>query len=61
MVTDSKGIKWVTPQEAADILGLSRGHIYHLRDHLTHKKGKRTKSRLHFRLDRLFEDYNNMS
>jgi len=53
MVTDSNGDVWLTPQEAADELGLSRDRIYHLRDSLTHRKG----SRLFFLKRTLFDDY----
>lgn len=55
MVTDSNGT-WLTPSEAADILGLSRSRIYHLRDKLTHRKG----TRLFFLRESLFDDYMNI-
>ena len=54
MVTDGDGNVWLTPQEAANKLGLSRDRIYHIKDRLTHKKGD---SRIFF-LDRtLVDDY----
>jgi hypothetical protein len=57
MVTDNNGDVWLTPQEAADRLGLTIGTIYHLRKHITHRKGK---SRVFFLERTLFEDYINL-
>ncbi len=51
---------WVTAEEAAKILKLSRGTIYHIKNHLTHKKGNSPKSRVLFKKSRLREDYMNM-
>lgn len=61
-VTIENGDKeeWVTAEEAAKILNLSRGRIYHIKNHLTHKKGNSSKSRVLFLKSRLFEDYMNM-
>ena len=30
---------WVSAEEAAKILNLSRGRVYHIKNHLTHRKG----------------------
>lgn len=57
MVKDGNGDVWLTPQEAADHLGLSVGYIYHIKDKLTHKKGDRKKSRVFFLESTLFDDY----
>ncbi len=52
--------EWVTAEEAAKILGLSKDRIYHIKNHLTHRKGNSEKSRVFFLKSRLFEDYMNM-
>jgi hypothetical protein len=57
MVTDSNGDVWLTPQEAADELGLTRDRIYHIKNQLTHRKGDKCKSRVFFLKSTLFEDY----
>lgn len=59
MVTDKKGDVWLTPQEAADRLGLSVGRIYHLKNRLTHIKGDSSRSRVYFLDKTLLEDYIN--
>ena len=59
MVTDENGDVWLTPQEAADKLGLSVGRIYHLKNQLTHLKGDSLRSRVYFLERSLFEDYIN--
>jgi DNA-binding CsgD family transcriptional regulator len=57
MVRDKDGDVWLTPQEAADKLGLSVGTIYHYKNSLTHRKGA---SRIFFLESTLFEDYMSM-
>ena len=52
--------EWVTAEEAAKILGLSIGRIYHIKNHLTHRKGNSPKSRVFFLKSRLFDDYMNI-
>ena len=59
MVKDSNGDVWLTPQEAADKLGLSVGHIYHIKSKLTHRKGETSRSRVFFLESTLFDDYMN--
>lgn len=51
---------WVTAEEAAKILNLSRGRIYQIKNHLTHRKGNTPQSRVFFKKSRLREDYLNM-
>lgn len=51
---------WVSAEEAAKILNLSRGRIYHIKNHLTHRKGNTPQSRVLFKKSRLREDYMNM-
>lgn len=51
---------WVTAEEAAKILNLSRGRIYQIKNHLTHRKGNTPQSRVLFKKSRLREDYLNM-
>lgn len=51
---------WVTADEAAKILKLSRSRIYQIKNHLTHKKGNTPQSRVLFKKSRLQEDYMNM-
>jgi len=60
MITDKNGDVWLTPQEAANKLGLSRDRVYHIKDKLTHKKGSSDKSRVFFLERTLFEDYTNI-
>ena len=60
MVTDENGDVWLTPQEAADELNLTRDRIYHIKNHLTHRKGNKGKSRVFFLQRTLFEDYMNI-
>lgn len=57
MLKDSKGDVWLSPQEAADRLGLSVSRIYHIRNHLTHRKGNSSRSRVFFLEATLFDDY----
>ena len=57
MITDGNGDVWLTPVEAADMLGLSVGRIYHLKNQLTHKKGPH---RVYFLQSTLFDDYINI-
>lgn len=57
MVTELNGDVWLTPQEAAERLGLAVGTIYHYKSHLTHRKGR---SRVFFLESTLFDDYMNM-
>lgn len=61
MITDKDGDVWLTPQEAADKLGLTRVYIYHIKNKLTHRKGGKGKSRLFFLERTLFDDYMNIS
>jgi hypothetical protein len=51
---------WVSAEEAAKILNLSRGRIYQIRNHLTHRKGNTPQSRVLFKKSRLREDYLNI-
>jgi hypothetical protein len=60
MVKDSNGDVWLTPQEAADKLGLTVGWIYHIKKHLTHRKGNKAKSRVYFLDSTLVDDYMNI-
>jgi len=57
MVKDAKGDVWLSPQEAADRLGLSVSRIYHIKHQLTHLKGNSTHSRVFFLEATLFDDY----
>lgn len=57
MVKGLNGDVWLTPQEAADRLCLSRGRIYHLKDYLTHRKGMGRKARVYFLESTLIDDY----
>lgn len=57
MITDPNGDTWLTPQEAADRLGLSVSHIYHIKCRLTHRKGNTSRSRVFFLERTLFDDY----
>jgi len=57
MVKDANGDVWLSPQEAADRLGLSVSRIYHIKNHLTHSKGNSRRSRLFFLESTLFDDY----
>lgn len=58
MVISSNDV-WLTPQEAADRLGLSVSRLYHLKNKLTHRKGRSSKSRVFFLESTLFDDYMN--
>lgn len=60
MVKDSEGNVWLTPQEAADKLGLSVGWIYHIKNQLTHRKGNSPKARVFFLESTLLDDYLNI-
>ena len=59
-IEDADGDEWVTVEEAAAILNLSKGRIYQIKNHLTHRKGNSKQSRVYFLKSRLFEDYMNM-
>ena len=59
-IIDADGEEWVTPAEAAKILHLSIDRIYHIKNHLTHRKGNSSNSRVFFLKRTLFEDYMNM-
>ncbi len=54
------GDDWVSAEEAAKILKISRGRIYQIKNHLTHRKGNTPQSRLFFKKSRLQEDYMNI-
>jgi len=56
---DADGEEWVTAEGAAAILHLSKGTIYHIKKHLTHRKGNSLQSRVFFLKRTLFEDYLN--
>ena len=60
MVKDARGDVWLSPQEAADRLGLSVSRIYHIKNHLTHCKGNSNRSRVFFLEATLFDDYTNI-
>jgi hypothetical protein len=60
MVKDAKGDVWLSPQEAADQLGLSVSRIYHIKNQLTHRKGNSCRSRVFFLASTLFDDYMNI-
>ncbi len=51
---------WVSAEEAAKILNISRGRIYQIKNHLTHRKGNTPQSRVFFKKSRLREDYMNI-
>jgi ACT domain-containing protein len=51
--------QWLTPAEAAEYLGISRSRIYHLKDKLSHFKGRTKQSRVLFLKENLLEDYLN--
>ena len=51
---------WVSAEEAAKILNISRGRVYQIKKHLTHRKGNTPQSRAFFKKSRLREDYLNM-
>ena len=51
---------WVSAEEAAKILNISRGRVYQIKNHLTHRKGNTPQSRVFFKKGRLREDYLNM-
>ena len=59
MVMDENGVKWLSPKEAAQMLNLSVGRIYHIKKSLTHKKGDKSRSRVYFKESTLFDDYIN--
>lgn len=59
-IEDADGDEWVSVEEAAAILNLSKGRIYQIKSHLTHRKGNSPQSRVYFLKSRLFEDYMNM-
>jgi hypothetical protein len=60
IIEDADGDEWVTVEEAAAILNLSKGRIYQIKNHLTHRKGNSRQSRVYFLKSRLFEDYMNI-
>lgn len=51
--------QWLTPAEAAEYLGISRSRIYHLKDKLSHYKGRSKQSRVLFLKEHLLDDYLN--
>jgi DNA invertase Pin-like site-specific DNA recombinase len=51
---------WISAEEAAKILNISRGRVYQIKNHLTHRKGNTPQSRLYFKKSRLREDYLNI-
>lgn len=57
---EKSGDEWVTAEEAAKILHISRDRLYHIKNHLTHRKGNSPKSRLLFLKSSLIEDYMDM-
>ena len=59
-IIDADGEEWVSPAEAARILNLSVGRIYHIKNYLTHRKGNSSRSRVLFLKRTLFDDYMNM-
>ena len=59
-IEDADGDEWVTAEEAAAILNLSKSRIYQIKNHLTHRKGNSPQSRVYFLKSRLFEDYMNI-
>lgn len=59
-IEDADGDVWVTAEEAATILNLSKSRIYQIKSYLTHKKGNSPQSRVYFLKNRLFEDYMNI-
>ena len=60
VVITEKDDEWVTAKEAAEILKISIGRLYHIKNHLTHRKGNSEKSRLFFLKSRLLDDYINI-
>jgi hypothetical protein len=60
IIKNESSKEWVTPEEAARILNISRDRVYHIKDHLTHRKGNSPKSRLFFKRSTLIDDYMNM-
>ena len=59
-IEDADGDEWVSVEEAAAILNLSKGRKYQIKNHLTHRKGNSPQSRVYFLKSRLFEDYMNI-
>ena len=59
-IIDADGEEWVSPAEAARILNLSVGRIYHIKNQLTHRKGNSSRSRVFFLKRKLFDDYMNI-
>lgn len=57
MVKEKNGDVWLSPQEAAERLGLSVSRLYHIKNRLTHRKGNSPKSRVFFLESTLFDDY----
>lgn len=57
MITERNGDVWLTAKEAADKLSISVSRLYHLKDHLTHRKGNSPRGRLYFLEQTLFDDY----
>ena len=60
MVRERNGDVWLTPKEAADMLGLSVGRVYHIKNFLTHRKGNTRASRIYFLESTLIDDYLNI-
>lgn len=60
MVREANGEVWLSPQEAADKLGLSVSRIYHIKNRLTHRKGNSRSARVFFLDKTLFDDYMNI-
>lgn len=60
MVREKDGSEWLSPKEAAAYLNLSVSRVYHLKRHLTHRKGNTPKSRVLFLKETLLDDYLNI-
>lgn len=51
---------WITAEEAAKMLHISRSRLYHIKNHLTHIMGNSASSRVYFKKSCLFEEYMNI-
>jgi len=60
VVITEKDDEWVAAKEAAEILIISKGRLYPIKNHLTHRKSNSEKSRLFFLKSRLLDDYTNI-
>ncbi len=60
VIIDADGEEWLTAEGAAAYLHLSVSRIYHIKNHLTHRKGDSRQSRVFFLKRTLFEDYLNI-